>query len=320
MSAMVKIGIVAEFELAEKMTALLAQSSLPIEQVVIVEATPFNEEQGVRFKNKAVEQLPLDKADWASFHYVFFAGRIQQAEWMAKAVQAGCLVFDVKGIGASLASTFVSLPYIQQHRLPVKPPIISLPNPQVSQVALAIDGLVQQQQINQIMVSSLLPASYSGQDSVEKLAGQTARLLNGIPIEKTKKRFAFDVFAAKENGLSLQLQKLFSSLDDSIFHAIQVPVFYGLSQLVTVKSDYPIDTEQLVAHWQAQPYIKYHEEQFTPVQNGELEAEQEEISLHISGLSAVENGVEFWLVADEQRFSIALMTIKLAEWIYQQGY
>ena len=54
--------------------------------------------------------------------------------------------------------------------------------------------------------------------------------------------------------------------------------------------------------------------------NGENENGEESVKLHISQQSAVENGVEFWTVADEQRFNIALLGVKLLESIYHQGY
>lgn len=37
--------------------------------------------------------------------------------------------------------------------------------------------------------------------------------------------------------------------------------------------------------------------------------------LHISTLSAAENKIEFWSVADEQHFNLALMAVKLLELI-----
>ncbi|EJS91162.1 aspartate-semialdehyde dehydrogenase, partial [Pasteurella multocida subsp. multocida str. Anand1_cattle] len=37
-------------------------------------------------------------------------------------------------------------------------------------------------------------------------------------------------------------------------------------------------------------------------------AEEQVAKLHISGLSAVENGLQFWSVADEQRFNLALLS------------
>ena len=54
--------------------------------------------------------------------------------------------------------------------------------------------------------------------------------------------------------------------------------------------------------------------------NGEQENGEESVKLHLSQISAVENGVEFWSVADEQRFNLALLSVKLLKGIYQQGY
>ena len=54
--------------------------------------------------------------------------------------------------------------------------------------------------------------------------------------------------------------------------------------------------------------------------NGENENGEESVKLHLSQQSAVENSIEFWTVADEQRFNIVLLGVKLLESIYHQGY
>ena len=56
----------------------------------------------------------------------------------------------------------------------------------------------------------------------------------------------------------------------------------------------------------------------TPVLNGEKESDEETVKLHLGNLSAVENGIEFWSVADEQRFNLAFLTVKLLEKIARQ--
>ena len=69
------IAIAAEFELCEKLSEHLAQSDLNIHKLAIVEIIPFNEEQGVRFNNKAVAQLTTEEVDWSDVDYLLFAGR-----------------------------------------------------------------------------------------------------------------------------------------------------------------------------------------------------------------------------------------------------
>ena len=57
MDATLNIAIAAEFELSEKIVERLEQSALEISSVSIVEITPFEEEQNIRFRNKGVEQF-----------------------------------------------------------------------------------------------------------------------------------------------------------------------------------------------------------------------------------------------------------------------
>ena len=88
-----------------------------------------------------------------------------------------------------------------------------------------------------------------------------------------------------------------------------------MAQKVTALSDYEFDYQP-----QQSELVELHDSLITPVINGENENGEESVKLHISQQSAVENGIEFWTVADEQRFNIALLGVKLLESIYHQGY
>ncbi|BFU62926.1 MULTISPECIES: oxidoreductase [Rodentibacter] len=317
MDASLNIAISAEFELCEKIAESLEQSALNIGNISIVEIYPFEEEQGVRFNNKSVMQYSPQEMDWSAVNYLFFAGDIEQASHIAAAAESGCIVIDMKGVCAALSDVPVVVPSVNEVDLVElrQRNIVSLPDPQVSQLALAIYPLLQTANFSQIFITSLLPASYQNTDTVNKLAGQTARLLNGIPLEEKEPRFAFDVHPQTTLSLSQQLQKIFPQLDSVLFHAVQVPVFYGMAQKVTALSDYDVDFQP-----QENDFLQYHDNLITPVINGEMESGESQVRLHISGLSAVENGIEFWSVADEQRFNLAYLSVRLLEAIYHQGY
>jgi len=262
MDASLNIAIAAEFDLCEKIAEALEQSELDVGKVSIVEIYPFEEEQAVRFRNKAVAQLATDEIEWDSVNYLFFAGQIDQAPLLAQAAESGCVVIDLKGICSALSDVPVVVPTINEENLTElrQRNIVSLPD-----------------------------------------QGET--------------RFAFDVFPQQAANLNLQLQKIFPQLDNVIFHQIQVPVFYGMAQKVTALSDYEFDYQP-----QQSELIELHDSLVTPVINGENENGEESVKLHLSQQSAVENGIEFWTVADEQRFNIALLGVKLLESIYHQGY
>ena len=323
MSTSLNVALVAEFDLCEKLAETLEQSCLEIEKLSVVELFPFSEEQGIRFNNKSVEQLPLDETEWSDFNYVFFAGDVAHAVHMAKAAQAGCVVIDLKGVCASLNDVPLIVPSINDEQLIVlQRNIVSLPDPQVTQFVFSVSQFARKNTLSQVLVTSLLPASYIDSDTVNKLAGQTAQLLNGIPLDEEQQRLAFDVFPSPKSPASLvaQVEKIFPQLSNVIFHQVHVPVFYGMAQMVTLRSEYEFDAQAQLQAWQANEFVDYREASAsTPVTNGEAEA-GEASKLHISGLTALENGMQFWLVADEQRFDIALLGVKLAELVYQKGY
>ncbi|HHF5790204.1 TPA: oxidoreductase [Haemophilus influenzae] len=316
MDATLNIAIAAEFELSEKIVERLEQSALEISKVSIVEIIPFEEEQNIRFRNKGVEQLSPNEVEWADFNYVFFAGKLEQVSHIAQAAEQGCIVIDMLGVCSALSDVPV-VPTVNESQLLElrQRNIVSLPDPQVSQLALTLAPILQETNLNQVFVTSLLPASYTDAETVTKLAGQTARLLNGIPLDEEETRLAFDVYPHQAPNLSNQLQRIFPQLERATFHAIQVPVFYGLAQKVTALSDYDFDYQP-----QNSELVALEETLITPVLNGEQENGEESVKLHLSQISAVENGVEFWSVADEQRFNLALLSVKLLEGIYQQGY
>lgn len=316
------LAIASDFLLAEKLLEALEQSELQIDKISAVELESFGEEHSLRFGNKAVEQLELENVDWANFTHVFFAGKMAQAEHLAKAVQAGCIILDLYGISALIGNVPVVVPNINNEAIANlrEHNIVALANPQISQLALALKPLLEQP-IQQIFVTSLLPSAYFGDEKVRELAGQTAQLLNGIPLDDEKPRVAFDVVPANVQGedsqlpfskaFELQLAKILSNLAAcTTFHAIQTPVFYGVSQMVSVQSEYPIDMEQLTQQWQAQSWLHFNTEQvISPVKNGE---DEEKNALQISQLlQKDENSLQFWTVADEQKFSLAFLAVEL---------
>ncbi|WGE50934.1 oxidoreductase [Actinobacillus equuli subsp. haemolyticus] len=318
----IRLAIAADFTLSSKLLEALAESDLRLDNISAIEIEPFGEEQSLYMGSKAIEQIALDEVNWADFSHVFFAGKMAQAEILAQAVQAGCIVLDLYGITALIANVPVVVPSVNDEAIANlrERNIVALANPQISQLALTLKPFLAQP-LSHIFVTSLLPAAYFGDEKVKELAGQTARLLNGIPFDENAERIAFDTVPANVQGeekklpfsrvFELQLAKVLPNLTASTtFHSVQTPVFYGISQMVTLHSEYQLDVESVSAEWQQQNWLRFHEESvMTPVKNGENE---EENKLQISQLLAKsENEVQFWSVADEQKFSLAFLAVQL---------
>lgn len=318
----IHLAIAADFTLAEKLLEALENSDLTLDKVSAVELEPFGEEQNLRLGAKAVEQFELDNLDWSQFTHVLFAAPMAQAEVLAKATQAGCIILDLYGITALIGNVPVIVPSVNDEALANlrERNIVALANPQISQLALALKPLLDYP-LQHIFVTSLLPSAYFGDEKVKELAGQTARLLNGIPFDENAERIAFDVVPANVQGdekklpfsrvFELQLAKVLPNLTASVqFHSVQVPVFYGVSQMISVQSEYALDVETISESWKAQNWLQFNEENIvTAVKNGE---DEEQNALQISQLlSKSENSLQFWSVADEQKFSLAFLAIEL---------
>ena len=133
MDATLNIAIAAEFELSEKIVERLEQSALEISSVSIVEITPFEEEQNIRFRNKGIEQLSPNEVEWADFNYVFFfAGKLEQVAHIAQAAEQGCIVIDILGVCSALSDVPVVVPTVNESQLLElrQRNIVSLPDPQ----------------------------------------------------------------------------------------------------------------------------------------------------------------------------------------------
>lgn len=318
------LAIASDFTLAEKLLEVIESQDLPFEQISAVELEPFGEEQSLRLGSKSVPQISLDEVDWSQFSHVLFAGKMSQAEQLAKIAQAGCTIIDLYGVTALIETVPVIVPSVNDDKIAQMQAhkIVALANPQVSQLALALKPLLNQP-LEQIFVTSLLSSAYFGEEKIRQLAGQTAHLLNGIPLDEEDERVAFDVVPSnvQRNEKNLPFSKVFAdqlvkvlpNLTASVvFHSVQVPVFYGLSQMVSVKSMSALNVEQLNEAWQTEAWLAFNQEDvITAVKNGENE---EQNQLQISQLlQHNENGVQFWTVADEQRFDVAFLGIKLLE-------
>lgn len=318
----VRLAIASDFALAEKLLEALENKELAIENISAVELEPFGEEQNLRWGAKAIAQYALDEVNWEEFSHVLFAGKMAQAEVLAEAVKAGCVILDLYGITALISDVPVIVPSVNDENVVNvrERNILALANPQISQLVLSLKPLLNQP-LSQIFVTSLLPSAYFGDEKVKALAGQTARLLNGIPFDETAERIAFDVVPANVQGeeknlpfskaFELQLAKVLPNLTACMtFHAVQVPVFYGVSQMVSVQSTAQLDAEMLSEEWKAINWINFNEKAvITAVKNGENE---EGNALEISQLlSKSENKIQFWSVSDEQRFSLAFLAVEL---------
>ena len=172
------------------------------------------------------------------------------------------------------------------------------------------------------------PAASFGKTGIEQLAGQTARLLNGQPLEKSQRelQLAFnllpqngaigeDGYTSQESRLISQTKRLLDNPDLQInATAIQAPTFYGQAQSIEIGFAYPVDigaVERLLK--QAKDIRLVKPAQSSPaVYSRDGNGEQ----LFISRLRqncGNERALTLWCVADSLRHSAAVRAVQIAE-------
>ncbi|MDF4876548.1 aspartate-semialdehyde dehydrogenase, partial [Vibrio parahaemolyticus] len=138
--------------------------------------------------------------------------------------------------------------------------IIANPNCSTIQMLVALKPIHDAVGIERINVSTYQSVSGAGKAGIDELAGQTAKLLNGLPADKKQfsQQIAFNcipqIDQMMENGYTKEemkmvweTQKIFN--DPSITvnpTCVRVPVFYGHAEALHIETRSPIDAQEVV--------------------------------------------------------------------------
>jgi aspartate-semialdehyde dehydrogenase len=208
--------------------------------------------------------------------------------------------------------------------------IIANPNCSTIQMLVALKPLHDAAQITRINVATYQAVSGTGKEAIEELAGQTARLLNGQPVERAvyPKQIAFNVlpqidsfqdngYTREEMKMVWETRKIFDDPDIEVNPTcVRVPVFHGHAEAVHIETARKLTVPQARKLLRAAPGVKVldkHEDGgwATPVSEAAghdpvyVSRLREDIS-HPRGLN-------LWVVADNLRKGAALNSVQIAE-------
>lgn len=127
----------------------------------------------------------------------FAAGEAATVQYAEVAAQEGCIVIDNSGVFALEPDVPLVVPGVNPQVLADyrNRNIISVADSYVSQLLTSIKPLVEAAGLGRITLTNMLSMSAYGKAAVDELAGQSARLLNGIPAEEGRfsKQLAFNM-------------------------------------------------------------------------------------------------------------------------------
>lgn len=310
----------------------LAEREFPVGELFPL-ASERSAGESVRFNGKQILVENAAEFDWSQVQLAFFvAGTEASLRYAEEAGNAGCLVIDSSDAFAMEPDVPLVVPSVNPQALSEyrNRNIVVVADSLVSQLLTAIRPLTDEAGLSRIHVTSLLSASAHGKAAVDDLAGQSARLLNGIPFELGlfQKQLAFNLLplvadaqgsVREERRMVDQVRKILQdeSLPMSV-SVIQSPVFYGHAQTVHLETLRPVSSEEARDVFGRLDSIELSEVNDYPTQVGDASGNP------LLSIGCVRNDygspdvVQFWSVADNVRFGGALMAIETAERLIQE--
>jgi len=316
----------------EAMLDILAERKFPV-----AELQPLASERSVgktvMFGNREVACGLLDTHDFSNTDIALFsAGGSISAEHAPRAAAAGCVVIDNTSHFRMDEDIPLVVPEVNKAALSDygQRNIIANPNCSTIQMLVALQPIYDAVGIERINVATYQAVSGAGRSSVERLATQTATLLNGRPLdlEGPEKQIAFnaiphiDVFqdngyTKEEMKMVWETRKIFG--DDSIRvnpTAVRIPSFVGHSEAVHIETREPLTAErarELLADAEGVQVLDDREMGGYPTAFTEASGSDSVYVGRIREDISHDRGLNMWVVADNVRKGAALNSVQIAE-------
>ena len=313
----------------EALIEILQERKFPVAELALLASTRSAGKR-LQFNGKSVQIQRLDEFDFSNTQIgLFSAGGSVSAEYAPKAAAQGCVVVD----NTSHFRNDDDIPLVVSEVNPecvadfASRNIIANPNCSTIQMVVALKPIHDAVGITRINVATYQAVSGAGTSGIEELADQTAKLLNGKPIEPgaMPAQIAFNAIPQidtfQDNGYTREEMKMAWETckilqDDRIAvnaTCVRIPVFYGHSEAVHIETREPISIEaarELLAKSPGLTLMGDHE-LATPVEHG-AGADPVFVSRLRKDISHP-NGLNMWVVADNVRKGAALNSVQIAE-------
>ncbi|HFL5520466.1 TPA: aspartate-semialdehyde dehydrogenase [Salmonella bongori] len=317
----------------EALLETLAERQFPVGEIYAL-ARHESAGEHLRFGGKSVIVQDAADFDWTQAQLAFFvAGAEASAAWVEEATNAGCLVIDSSGLFALEPDVPLVVPDVNPYVLADyrNRNVIAVADSLTCQLLAALKPLIDQGGLSRIAVTSILSASAQGKKAVDALAGQSAKLLNGIPIDEDDffgRQLAFNMLpllpdregsVRQERRIVDEVRKILQ--DDGVMisaRVVQSPVFYGHAQMVSFEALRPLAAEEAREAFSRGEDIVLSEETDYPTQVGDASGSPQLSIGCVHNDYGMPEQIQFWSVADNVRFGGALMAVKIAEKLVQE--
>lgn len=326
-----KVAVVgATGNVGHEMLKILDERGFPADEVVAL-ASSRSVGREVSYGDTDLKVQDLAKFDFKGTDIVLSSpGGKVSAEYSPKAAAAGAIVIDNTSYWRMDPDVPLIVPEVNPQAInDVKKGIIANPNCSTIQMVVALKPLHDAAKIKRVVVSTYQSTSGSGKAAMDELFNQTKGIYaNQTPTPSVyPKQIAFnaipqiDVFmddgtTKEEWKMMVETKKI---LDPSIkvcASCVRIPAFIGHAEMVNVELENEltaIQAKDLFRNTRGITLIDLENEDLEYVTPVEIQGEDEVYISRVREDITVENGLNFWCVADNLRKGAALNTVQIAE-------
>ena len=326
-----KVAVVgATGNVGHEMLKTLHERNFPVSDIVAL-ASRRSVGREVSFGDHDLKVQDLATFDFKGVDIVLSSpGAKVSAEYSPKAAKAGAVVIDNTSHFRMDPDVPLVVPEVNPEAIAghTKKGIIANPNCSTIQMVVALKPLHDIAKIKRVVVSTYQSVSGAGKSAMDELFSQTRSIyMNDVkPAEEFAKQIAFNVIPQidvfMDDGMTKEEWKMVVEtkkiLDPSIkvaANCVRVPVFVGHAEMVNVEFEDDIDAKtakRAFRDFEGITLIDLESEMefITP---SEIAGEDDVFVSRVREDPTVENGINFWCVADNLRKGAALNTVQIAE-------
>ena len=317
----------ASGNVGRKTIEILEKSKIPFKELFLV-ASAKSAGKKIKFRDKEIEIIDLEKYDFSKAKITFFAAGSQIAkDWAHKAAKK-TVVIDNSSYFRMEKEIPLVVPEVNPEALDKHKNIIANPNCSTMQMVLALKPLHDEYKINRVVVSTYQAVSGAGKAAMDELFSQTKDFLDEKKINSKNftKQIAFnliphiDAFGAdgytkEELKMTNETKKILDEDIDVTATCVRVPVRTGHSESINIEFDNLFDLENVIRILKKAPGCKVVDDRSDGGYITPLEAEGD-YTTYISRIRKDNSNVKainMWVVSDNLLKGAALNTVQIAE-------
>ena len=306
------------------MIASLREQKFPVSQLHLL-ATSRSAGSEYSWNGQQLKVQDIENFDFMGVQVALFAGgEIASERLVPKAKAAGAICIDNSASFRMHADVPLVVPEVNPEALKEHHGIIANPNCSTIQMVAALKPFLPLG-LKRVTVSTYQSVSGTGKDAIEELENLTRAWAKGeeaahkvypAPIAfnclPQIGSFLEDGFTGEERKMMEETRKILGLPSLRITATcVRVPVFYGHSESVHIELDRPCSVAEAEELLRAMPGVQVHKAGPgpTPLQA----AHQDDVLIGRIRLDpSVENGLQFWVVADNLRKGAASNAVQIA--------